>query len=71
MLKIVRGDGVNLESPRATVTQIRGVDVATVAPFGHSEFWRATVTQLRGLEVATLAPLGRSGSWRAPRLAPG
>ena len=36
ILKIPRGDGANLESPRATVTQIRGPDIATLAPFGHS-----------------------------------
>ena len=34
---VSRGDGANLESPSATVTQIRGLDVATFTPFGRSE----------------------------------
>ena len=37
VLKIPRGDGANLEFPRATVTQIRRLDVATLAPFCPSE----------------------------------
>ena len=32
-----RGDGANLESREARVTQIRGLDVATLARFGRSE----------------------------------
>ena len=32
-----RGDGANLESRGARVTQIRGLDVATLRPFGRSE----------------------------------
>ena len=55
-LKIPRGDGANLETPRATVTQISGLGVATLRPFSRSHSWRATVTQVRALEVATLAP---------------
>ena len=65
VLKIPRGDGANLESRGARVTQIRGLDVATLRPFGRSQSWRATVTQIRALEVATLRPFGRSHSWRA------
>ena len=50
---------------RATVTQIRALEVATLRPFGRSQSWRATVTQIRALEVATLRPFGHSHSWRA------
>ena len=64
-ISVPRGDGANLEPRRATVTQIRGLDVATLRPFGRSQSWRATVTQIRALEVATLRPFGRSISWRA------
>ena len=37
VLKIPRGDGANLGSRGARVTQIRGLDVATFAPFRLSE----------------------------------
>ena len=40
----------------ATVSQIRALEVATLAPFGRCIAVRATVTQLRALEVTTFAP---------------
>ena len=57
VLKIPRGDGANLESRGARVTQIRGLDVATLRPFGRSQSWRATVTQIRALEVVYMYKL--------------
>ena len=48
VLKIPRGDGTNLEFPRATVTQMRCLDVATLAPFCGSGSGRATVTRICG-----------------------
>ena len=81
VLHIPRGDGTNRESRRATVTQIRAADVATLRPFGRSQSWRATamqiralevatplratVTRIRALKVATQRPFCRSQSWRA------
>ena len=60
-----RGDATNLESPRATVTQIQNLEVAALALSGHSDSWRATLMQIRDLEVATFAPFGKSESRRA------
>ena len=68
---VSRGDGANLESRRATVTQFRALEVATLRLFGRFISGRATVTQFRALEVATLAPFARSNSWCAPRFVPG
>ena len=65
VLKIPRGDGAILKSPRTPVTQIRGLDVATLAPFCHSGSWRARVTRISGLEVAALAPFRHSRSQSA------
>ena len=36
---------------RATVTQMRALEVATLRPCGRSHSWRATVTQIRAFEA--------------------
>ena len=70
VLKIPRWDGANLESRGARVTQIRGLKVATLRPFGRSQSWRATVRQIWALEVATLRPFARSRGLKVTTLRP-
>ena len=60
-----RRDATNLESPRATATQIQNLEVAALALPGHADSWREQLMHSRDLEVATSAPFSNSESRRA------